>query len=93
VLKKSHEVVDKDNLFETNSYWLEKILHSGFIDRILPAAQTKRIRTDPAQYQTSLLEILYLYLFEKLILSGQYDDKFNNGQIGDTLEQVFGQER
>jgi len=92
VLKKSHEVVDTDNLFEANSHWLEKILHSGFIDRILPAAQTKRIRTDPAQYQTSLLKILYLHLFEKLILSGQYDDKFNDSQIGDTLEQVFGQE-
>lgn len=89
VLKKSHAVVDTDNLFEDNSHWLEKVLHSGFINRILSTGQIKRIATNLVQYYNSLLKILYLFLFEKLILSGEYDDKFNNSQINATLEQVF----
>jgi len=89
VLKKSHAGVDTDNLFEDNSHWLEKVLHSGFINRILSTGQIRRIETNPAQYYNSLLKVLYLLLFEKLILSGEYDDEFGNPQIGDTLEQVF----
>jgi len=89
VLKKSHAVVDTDNLFEDNSYWLEKVLHSRFINRILSIGQIRRIETNPVQYYNSLLKVLYLLLFEKLILSGEYDDKFNNPQINTTLEQVF----
>jgi len=89
VLKKSYACVDTDNLFEDNSHWLEKVLHSGFINRILSTGQIRRIETNPAQYYNSLLKVLYLLLFEKLILSGEYDDKFNNPQINTTLEQVF----
>lgn len=90
VLKKSHEVVDTDNLFEANRYWLERMLNSVFIERVLSARQIKRIRANPAQYHNVLLKVLYLHLFEKLILSGEYDDRFNDTHIDCTLEQVLG---
>jgi len=88
-LKKSHAVVDTQNLFDTNSHWLEKAQNSHFAADILPAGVIRRIERNPAEYKVSLLKVLYLILFEKLILSGEYDDEFGNPQIGDTLEQVF----
>jgi asparagine synthetase B (glutamine-hydrolysing) len=89
ILRKSHAVVDTDKLFEANNHWLQKILHSGFINEVLPARQVDNIKGAPGQHCYTLLKVLYLYLFERLFLSGQYDEKFGSTQIDNTLEQVF----
>jgi asparagine synthetase B (glutamine-hydrolysing) len=89
VLKKSHAVVDTEGLFETNKHWLEGMANSAFMERVLSAGQIKRIRANPAQYDKVLLKVLYLDLFAKLILSGEYDDKFGNTHLDASLEQVL----
>lgn len=88
VLKKSQAVVDTDNLYETNRPWLERMLNSVFVQRVLSASQIMRIRANPMLYHTILLKVLYLHLFERLILSGEYDDRFNDAHIDRTLGQV-----
>ena len=88
VLKKSGRVVDTENLLCPNKHWLESAMNSPFIRRILPAHVIERMKSDPASYEDSLLKVLYLSLFERLILSGEYDGRFGDAQIGDTLQQV-----
>jgi asparagine synthetase B (glutamine-hydrolysing) len=91
VLKKSQSVVDTEDLFEINGHWLEKMVPGRFIETILTARQIGRIRRNPARYHDTLLRVLYLFLFEKLILSGEYDAKFNDARMNDTLESVWAQ--
>ena len=89
VLKKSGAVVDTESLFHANKQWLQMMLGSEFIERTLSAGQIRKIRANPARYYDSLWKVLYLCLFERLILSGKYDGRFDDAQIGDTLESVL----
>ncbi len=89
VLKKSGSVVDTEDLFEANGHWLEKMSANGFLQRVVPADVARRVRRNPTPFQGSLLKVLYLRLFEKLILSGEYDDKFGDPHVGVPLEGVL----
>jgi len=89
VLKKSQAVVDTESLYKVNNHWLQKTMQSEFIHQVLPKKEIRRITRNPEAHQDTLLRVLSLLLFEKLILSGAYDAKFESSQMGDTLEQVF----
>lgn len=89
VLKKSGAVVDRDSIFKNSSYWLEKVAHSDFIELVLPSECVKKIRKCPRKYGRILFNILALQIFEKLILSGDYDSQFDEKHINLTLEQVL----
>jgi asparagine synthetase B (glutamine-hydrolysing) len=89
VLRKSFGVVDTDNLFQANRRWLEKMLNSAFIEKVLSARQVRRMRANPGQYGGVLLKVLYLRLFDELILSGRYDARFGDAHIEETLKEVL----
>lgn len=89
VLKKSGAVVDTESLFKTNGRWLERVARTEIMNRVLSIAQIRRIRTNPSRYQYILFKMLCLCLFEKLILSGEYDSRFNDAHVDYTLAQLL----
>ena len=89
-LKKSHKVVDAESLFKKNGTWLEHMLDLPFITTVLSAAQIKRIQANPRRHYSSLLKVLYLFLFEQLFLSGRYEDEFGQSRIEYPLHTFVG---
>jgi len=91
VLKKSGSVVDTESLFDANRHWFAEMTSGEFIREVLTPRQVSRIRANPADYPSSLLRVLYLCLFERLILSGDFDDQFGKAHVAASLAAVFGQ--
>ena len=74
-LIKQYGTTDIGYLFEKNFDLLIKVLKSDFINGILSKAQINRIRNKPEFYEF-IFQLLYIYLFNELIISGKYDSEF-----------------
>jgi len=87
-LSKSSNVVDTNSYFHLNSILLNKVLNSEVIGQILTESQINKIKREPKEYHMLVLQILYIYLFNELIVSGKYDNSFNKDFLNLTIEDI-----
>lgn len=87
-IAKSRNVVDSETLFQLDNEVLEKLLSSGFILTILSRKQIRKISDSPEKYVLVILQLLYLYLFNELFVSGSYDSDFQKEKLNISLEDL-----
>ncbi len=78
---KSSNVVDTKNLLSVENRILLKILNSKLVSELLNKSQITKIINKPEEYHLLILQIIYLYLFNELFISGRYNIGYNEHYI------------
>ena len=76
-------------LFDQDKAVLMKVFDSGFIDRVLPQTWIDQIRRKPEAHYLLILQLVYVYLFDRLFVSGKYDSEFDNESLDIPLENFL----
>lgn len=90
--QKSGAVVDTRALVAANQTMLLKVFTTDLIRSFLPAEAITQILRQPDAYYKLILQCAYLYLFQKLILSGQFDEQFDQPRIAIATGHFLGEE-
>ena len=72
---------DVGYLFSSRQSLIMKVLKSKFMNRILSKSQIYEITKNPTYHRALILQLLYLYLFNELFISGNYDSQFDNDKL------------
>ncbi len=66
-----------------------KLLNSEFIRQFVKPSQASQLIKHPVKYVDIVFQLLYLYLFDKLFISGEYDIYFDEPAMNINLERFF----
>lgn len=70
---------------------LTKLLQLELVNRILSKSQIERIANSPGDYHLLILQLIYLYLFNQLFISGEFDSFFDEPHTDKNLGDFFPQ--
>jgi len=76
-------------LFDEDRTSLMKVFDSGFVDRLLPKKWIDQILRNPENYYLLILQLVYVYLFDRLFVSGKYDSEFENENLNIPLNDFL----
>ncbi|MFW9973111.1 MAG: asparagine synthase-related protein [Candidatus Odinarchaeota archaeon] len=88
-LAKSGAVVDINHLFNINKSQLIKIFNQEFINKILSSTQIEKILQKPKDYTLLIFQLIYIYLFNELFISGRFDTKFDDIRLNAPLSMFL----
>jgi len=76
-------------LFDGDREVLMKVFESDFAGRILPDKWINRILKKPEDYYLVVLQLTYIFLFERLFISGEFDSEFDKRNLDIPLSDFF----
>lgn len=82
--KRTHKIggaTDIHYLIDGRYEIIMKILQSDFVKKIFRKSQIIKMRNNLKCYYRLILQIVYLYLFNKLFISGKYDSRLDQNEI------------
>ena len=74
-ISKSGNTVDTKKLFQIEDNLLMQVINSKVITEILNKSQRKQIISQPNDYHTLILQLIYIYLINELFISGKFDNE------------------
>jgi 5-methylcytosine-specific restriction endonuclease McrBC regulatory subunit McrC len=75
-IKKSGKVVDTNHLFNSNKDLLVRVFDFQFVRDLLSKHQIDQILKNPEQYYMLILQLVYIFIFNELFITGKYDTQF-----------------
>ncbi len=85
----SFGVMEEQDLFEMKKDTLMKVLDSEIVQSLLNSRQINKLRNDPMTYHVFILHLAYIYLFNKLYISGEFDSEFDNDGFDADLDALI----
>jgi asparagine synthase (glutamine-hydrolysing) len=80
---------DIEFLFENRQDLIQKLLESKFTSRILCRKDIAKIAKNPKYYHLLILQLLFVYLFNELFVSGKYDSFFGSQRLEMPLNEFI----
>jgi len=68
---------DVEYLVRDKLPWLQRFLDSDFVATLLTVRQIRDVKSRPEEYSEFVIQLLYLYLFSQLFVSGRFDSRFS----------------
>jgi asparagine synthetase B (glutamine-hydrolysing) len=88
-LNKIGGTTDVEYLIENRPDIIHKLLKSKFVKSILDTNQIAKITNNLQDYYDFILQLLYIYLFNELFITGKFDLKFNEQNLDISLDDFF----
>lgn len=88
-IQKSGNVIDIKKYYMENRDTLNRVLNKELSEKILGKGKIEKIKSFPEKHSSLILQLVYIYLFEELILSGKYDNKFNMSDMKIGLNEIL----
>lgn len=89
IIKKESGTTDIEYLFEGQEDIISKLLSSKPVEEIISREQIARITTNPTYYYYLLLQVLFVYLFNELFITGKYDTIMDETNLDIALDEFF----
>lgn len=87
-ISKSKNVVDSKALFQIERELLQKLLSSNIVLSILNKREIREISKSPEAYVLLVLQLLSLFLFNELFISGKFDSDFDKEKLNVSLDDL-----
>ncbi len=88
-IKKVGGSTDIEYLLKGKEALIAGLLQKDVIKGLLSEKQSREILKNPQWYCETILQFMYLYLFNELFISGAYDDLFGDPGLDKKLEEYF----
>lgn len=82
-------VLDEQKIFEAKIETLMKVLDSEIAHSLLTFRQITMLKSNPLAQHDFILQIVYIYLFDRLFLSGEFDSKFDKDSLDSELDELI----
>jgi len=88
-ISKSKNCVDTKNFMQIDYQLLNEILNSNICTKIITKSQRNRLIKNPKEHHLIILQLIYFYLFNELIISGKYDQLFDKSFLNLRIEEII----
>jgi asparagine synthetase B (glutamine-hydrolysing) len=88
-LDKSGAVVDTSLIYDENQDILSGILEHEFIREFLTKSQIDFLREHQRDYHLFIIQLVYIYFFSELYISGKFDLLFDHQSMPMKLEEII----
>lgn len=88
-IEMSDIVSNTARLFQSRKNILMKVLESDLTKALLKSKQIDDLRKDPESYHLFILQLNSIYLFDRLIVSGEFDGEFGASGIDVKLDELL----
>jgi asparagine synthase (glutamine-hydrolysing) len=88
-IKKTGKVLDTDRLYFENREPLIKLLDKPIFEKIIGASGINKIKQNPENYKSIITQLAYLFIFDKLFISAEYDNSFDSEKLDITLDELI----
>jgi asparagine synthetase B (glutamine-hydrolysing) len=85
-MTKSGSVVDTYQMFKSNENKLIGIIDTQLAGEILTKSQIDELKRKPSLYHLFIMQLVYIYLFYELFISGYYDVDFGKTNLNLALD-------
>lgn len=82
-------VSDTQKLFETKKETLMKVLDSETARSLLTSGQIDMLKNDSLTHHIFILQLVYIFLFDRLYISGEFDSEFEKDGLDTGLDGLM----
>ena len=88
-LAQSDIVSDTKSIYSFSKEILLNVFEKKIVLKLLKPDQINMIKNNPEEYHVFISQLVYLHLFDKLFLSGEYDKYFDKSSISFKLDNIM----
>ena len=85
----SFGVMEEQDIFGAKKETLMKVLDSKLMRSLLTSRQIDKLKNYPMKYHVFILQLVYIFLFDRLYISGEFDLEFDKSSFDVGLDELM----